>query len=148
MRAMPRAGAASAAVVARAATTTAAMAGRPVTVSHAMPMSATSSAMAAGRKVNAARSTIRWPMRIGLPAPRARQLIARRRAPRVPMVIAVRLGPMVIAVRLGPMVIAVQRGPMVIAGPRVQKAPMAASAALAAATARADRARPLAEQNC
>ena len=148
MRAMPRAGAASAVVVARAATTTAAMAGRPVTVSHAMLMSATSSAMAAGRKENAARFTIRWPMRIELPAPPALQVIARRRAPRVPKVIAVRLDQMVIAGLRGLRAIAVRLGLRVIAVPRGLKAAMAASAALAAATALADRARPLAEHKC
>ena len=95
--------------------------------------------MAAGRKVNAAQSTIRWHMRIGLPAPRARQVIAQRRAPRVPKVTAVRLGLRVTAVRLGPMVIAVRRG---------LKATTAANAGLAARAARADRALPLAKPNC
>ena len=97
-------------VLARAATTTAATADRPAMASHAMPMSATSSAMAAARKANAARSTIRWPMRIGSPVLPARKVIAQRRArralkaiavPRVPMVIAAQPGLREIAVRLG-----------------------------------------------
>lgn len=104
--------------------------------------------MAAGRKANAARSTIRWPMRIGLQVPPARQAIVRRRAPRVPMVIAVRLGPRVTAVRLGPMVIAVPLGLRVIAVRRGLKAATAANAGLAARAALADRALPLAKPNC
>ena len=95
--------------------------------------------MAAGRKVNAARSTIRWHMRIGLPAPPALQVIARRRAPRVPKVIAGLRGLRAIAVRLGLRVIAVPRG---------LRAATAANAGLAAATALADRALPLAKPNC
>ena len=104
--------------------------------------------MAAGRKENAARFTIRWPMRIGLPAPPARQVIARRHAPRGLRVIAVRLGLKVIAVPRGLRVIAVPRGLRVIAVPRGLRAATAANAGLAAATALADRALPLAKPNC
>ncbi len=103
--------------------------------------------MVAARKVNAARFTIRWPMRIGLPVPPARQAIVRRRAPRVLRVIAVRLGLRVIAVRLGLRVIAVRRGLRVIAVRRGPKASMAANAGSPAATALAGRDLQLAKHN-
>ena len=66
--------------------------------------------MAAARKVNVARSTIRSPMRTGLPERPAPTAQARLLAPRGLRVIAVRLGLKVIAVRRGLKVIAVRRG--------------------------------------